>query len=280
MVMGSKTRRMISRDRRVTEDSDSDSDNEEKQGGTKTNVPLLTDQNYVLWRVKMRNYLMMKTAWDVVCIEPVLNVATSGTLLTDSQRRENRKQKDKMSRAYGIIMQHLRPAMSETLYNTPNVATPYQLWTKITDLNMNNAALKIKDLVMQFATFTWKGNSVHGNFNRFNWILVEMMLLGVNKPPSEEISRFVACTPTCYETIVLTILSDPSVTTIQDAVAILSIKERRIKMANKRRSQSRAMTSNAQRSQRPQKPAGKGIWSNQEDGLVLYNCYKYKNHTE
>ena len=57
--MSPKTRSMISRERRT---EDSDSDHEDKRGSTKTDVPVLTHMNYALWRVQIRNYLMMKSA--------------------------------------------------------------------------------------------------------------------------------------------------------------------------------------------------------------------------
>ena len=130
-----------------------------------------------------------------------------------------------------MIMRHMTPATADELYNTPNLNTPHQLWTKIADMYQNKSQSKIKDLNLKYMSFTWKGSSVHENYERFMWIVGEMHLLGARKSPKDEIMQFLSSTPPRYEVVVDSILNDSSITTLQEARTVLSNKERRMKTA-------------------------------------------------
>lgn len=240
-------------------------------------VPVLDDNNYALWRVKMRNYLMVKCVWGVVQAEPKIHVASASIPLTEAQFRENKSIMSEQSKAHGIIMQHLDPATAETLYSDEELSTPHLLWKRIGSLNEKRAEPKRKDLAMQFSTFVWKGKSVTENLKRYNWILGELKLLGVVKDPAEEITQFVVCTPPCYEITVDSILRDLSSMTLQDAAAMLSTKERRLKLTRQMFNQAKAVEHKPrfQRTQRQRN--GKGP----EKETALYcNYCKKKNHDE
>ena len=263
---------------------DSDDSGDENHSGS--SVPMLQTWNYPIWRVKMRNLLLMKGVWSVVETEPPMSTATAATPLTDAQNRENSRNKQMMDRALGCILDNMSASMADAVFRQASAAhTPHAIWTDLSRKNQANKKTQLRDLTMQFNQFAWKGKSVSDNLNKFSLIVGELDLLGQPKGHEDQIQQFVCSAHPAYETTVDSAIEDSSVKTLDDMVNKLRNKELRMRLSKKVFEDQKARDKSQRGNNRNQNGNGNGKGNNKPNKpskselKALFCTYcKKKNH--